>query len=126
MKRNFIVGLGMTLAASAAFAADSGVLPSAAPGAAPAAKIGASVDATADKATGATVGATVGATSAADFGKLDANADGKLTRAELKGNSELTARFKALDKNKDGKLSSDEYASRNADTGGSGLDKPIN
>ncbi|AXQ27710.1 hypothetical protein D0B54_03070 [Solimonas sp. K1W22B-7] len=120
MKRNFIVGLGLTLAAGAAFAADSGVLPSAAPSAAPSARIGATVDASADTATGAA--ASVGA----DFGKLDANADGKLTRAELKGNSEMTARFKALDKNKDGKLSSDEYAARNADTGGSGLDKPIN
>ena len=110
MKRNFLIGLGLTLAASTAFAADNGVLPSAStPGAA------------------ANAGVSVGASAGVDFGSLDTNADGKLTRAEVKSNTELSARFKALDKNKDGKLSSDEYAARNADAaGGSGLDKPIN
>ncbi|MDM4768882.1 hypothetical protein [Solimonas sp. SE-A11] len=118
MKRNFLIGLGLTLAASTAFAADNGVLPSASQ--APAAKVGAGVNATTD-------GVGISAAAGADFGSLDTNADGKLTRAEVKSNTELTARFKALDKNKDGKLSSDEYAARNADaTGGSGLDKPIN
>ena len=44
-----------------------------------------------------------------DFGKADANADGKITRDEARGNASLSSRFRSLDKNRDGYLSRSEY-----------------
>jgi EF hand domain-containing protein len=43
------------------------------------------------------------------FNDMDKNADGKLTRAEAKGNKELLARWKEADTNNDGVLSRVEY-----------------
>ena len=43
------------------------------------------------------------------FNDMDKNADGKLTRAEAKGNKELLARWKEADKNGDGVLTRAEY-----------------
>ena len=40
---------------------------------------------------------------------MDKNADGKLTRAEAKGNKELLARWKEADSNNDGFLTRTEY-----------------
>ena len=43
------------------------------------------------------------------FNDMDKNADGKLTRAEAKGNKELLARWKEADSNNDGFLTRTEY-----------------
>jgi Ca2+-binding EF-hand superfamily protein len=43
------------------------------------------------------------------FNDMDKNADGKLTRAEAKGNKELLARWKEADSNNDGLLTRTEY-----------------
>jgi len=43
------------------------------------------------------------------FNDMDKNADGKLTRAEAKGNKELLARWKEADSDHDGMLSRVEY-----------------
>src|SRR3954463_11851513 len=43
------------------------------------------------------------------FNDMDKNADGKLTRAEAKGNKELLARWKEADSNNDGVLTRAEY-----------------
>jgi EF hand domain-containing protein len=43
------------------------------------------------------------------FNDMDKNADGKLSRAEAKGNKELLAKWKEADTNKDGFLSRVEY-----------------
>jgi len=43
------------------------------------------------------------------FNDMDKNADGKLTRAEAKGNKELLARWKEADSNHDGFLTRTEY-----------------
>jgi hypothetical protein len=43
------------------------------------------------------------------FNDMDKNADGKLTRAEAKGNKELLARWKEADSNSDGFLTRTEY-----------------
>ena len=43
------------------------------------------------------------------FNDMDKNADGKLTRAEAKGNKDVLARWKEADKDKDGTLSRTEY-----------------
>ena len=43
------------------------------------------------------------------FNDMDKNADGKLTRAEAKGNKELLARWKEADTNNDGVLTRAEY-----------------
>jgi hypothetical protein len=46
------------------------------------------------------------------FGKLDSDADGKLTRGEARADSSLTRSFRSLDRNRDGNLSPEEYAAR--------------
>jgi EF hand len=43
------------------------------------------------------------------FNDMDKNADGKLTRAEAKGNKDLLAKWKEADSNNDGALSRVEY-----------------
>jgi Ca2+-binding EF-hand superfamily protein len=43
------------------------------------------------------------------FNDMDKNADGKLTRAEAKGNKELLARWKEADSNNDGVVTRAEY-----------------
>jgi hypothetical protein len=43
------------------------------------------------------------------FNDMDKNADGKLTRAEAKGNKDVLARWKEADKDNDGTLSRTEY-----------------
>ena len=43
------------------------------------------------------------------FNDMDKNADGKLTRAEAKGNKDVLARWKEADKNNDGVLTRAEY-----------------
>jgi Ca2+-binding EF-hand superfamily protein len=43
------------------------------------------------------------------FNDMDKNADGKLTRAEAKGNKDLTARWKEADSNNDGVVTRVEY-----------------
>jgi len=43
------------------------------------------------------------------FNDMDKNADGKLTRAEAKGNKELLSRWKEADSNNDGVLTRAEY-----------------
>jgi hypothetical protein len=43
------------------------------------------------------------------FNDMDKNADGKLTRAEAKGNKDLLAKWKQADRNNDGSLSRAEY-----------------
>jgi len=43
------------------------------------------------------------------FNDMDKNADGKLTRAEAKGNKDLTARWKEADSNNDGVVTRTEY-----------------
>ena len=43
------------------------------------------------------------------FNDMDKNADGKLTRAEAKGNKELLSRWKEADTNNDGVLTRAEY-----------------
>lgn len=47
----------------------------------------------------------------ADFASFDINADGKLSRDELKADSTLTGKFDQLDRNRDGNLSRGEYTS---------------
>lgn len=42
--------------------------------------------------------------------KLDADKDGKVTKAEAKSHKELSAQFGTLDTNKDGNLDSGEFA----------------
>lgn len=56
-------------------------------------------------------GAAVAADSNHDVrAKLDANKDGKITKAEAKSHKELSAKFSSLDTNKDGNLDSGEFA----------------
>jgi hypothetical protein len=43
------------------------------------------------------------------FNDMDKNADGKLTRAEAKGNKELLSRWKEADSNNDGVVTRAEY-----------------
>jgi Ca2+-binding EF-hand superfamily protein len=43
------------------------------------------------------------------FNEMDKNADGKLTRAEAKGNKDLIARWKEADSNNDGVVTRAEY-----------------
>jgi Ca2+-binding EF-hand superfamily protein len=43
------------------------------------------------------------------FNDMDKNADGKLTRAEAKGNKELLSRWKEADSNNDGVVTRPEY-----------------
>ena len=43
------------------------------------------------------------------FNDMDKNADGKLTRAEAKGNKDLNARWKEADSNNDGVVTRTEY-----------------
>jgi hypothetical protein len=43
------------------------------------------------------------------FNDMDKNADGKLSRAEAKGNKDLLAKWKEADSNNDGALSRVEY-----------------
>jgi hypothetical protein len=43
------------------------------------------------------------------FNDMDKNADGKLTRAEAKGNKDLIARWKEADSNNDGVVTRAEY-----------------
>jgi hypothetical protein len=52
---------------------------------------------------------TPGPDANSDFGKIDANADGQISRDEAKGNASLSTQFKKMDKNRDGSLSQDEY-----------------
>jgi hypothetical protein len=52
----------------------------------------------------------------AEFGRLDVNADGGLSRDEAKADLSLNKRFRSLDKNKDGSLSADEYNKMSAGT----------
>jgi hypothetical protein len=54
-------------------------------------------------------GAAVDSKVQSDFGRVDANADGKISRDEAKGDLSLNSRFKKLDKDRDGALSMDEY-----------------
>lgn len=42
--------------------------------------------------------------------EVDANRDGKITKAEARTNKELSSQFSTLDTNKDGNLDSSEYA----------------
>ena len=44
------------------------------------------------------------------FGTLDANGDGRLSRDEIRGNAGLSGQFSKLDKNGDGNLSRAEYS----------------
>lgn len=44
-----------------------------------------------------------------DFGTLDANGDGRLSREEIKGNTAISGQFDQLDKNTDGALSRAEF-----------------
>lgn len=46
------------------------------------------------------------------FDKLDTNADGKLSRAEVAADPEIAQRFAQLDVNKDGFVNRDELASK--------------
>ncbi|HET6434387.1 MAG TPA: EF-hand domain-containing protein, partial [Xanthomonadaceae bacterium] len=43
-----------------------------------------------------------------DFGAMDANGDGNISRGEAKGNPDLTREFKVVDSNHNGRLSRDE------------------
>jgi hypothetical protein len=43
------------------------------------------------------------------FNEMDKNADGKLSRAEAKGNKDLTKRWKEADSNNDGVVTRAEY-----------------
>lgn len=45
-----------------------------------------------------------------EFGTLDANGDGRLSRDEIRGNAGLAGRLDQLDRNRDGTLSRAEYA----------------
>ena len=63
----------------------------------------------------ATTAAVAGGASsdrAAHFDRLDANADGKLSRAEAAGHSELAQKFERLDSNKDGFLTRGELTAQ--------------
>lgn len=65
----------------------------------------------------------------ADFASFDINADGKLSRDELKADSTLTGKFDQLDRNRDGNLSRGEYtsslnASGKSPVSASNTDKP--
>jgi hypothetical protein len=51
-----------------------------------------------------------------DFGRLDLDGSGTLSRDELKTDTKLLARFGKLDSNHDGKLDSKEYALINSTT----------
>lgn len=63
-----------------------------------------SAEATPAAATEPASNATVG-----DFGKLDANKDGKLTEKEVTGDKLLTSKFKFADSDGDGGINADEY-----------------
>jgi len=55
----------------------------------------------------------------ADFSRLDADADGNISRDEAKTNANVNGRFKKLDANADGQISKDEFkASGSAGTSG--------
>jgi hypothetical protein len=56
----------------------------------------------------------------AEFGRADANADGKISRDEARGNVTLNSRFRKLDRNGDGSLSPDEFKAARSDPGKSG------
>ena len=43
-----------------------------------------------------------------DFDAMDANHDGNITRAEAKGNPDLTREFRVVDSNHNGRLSKEE------------------
>lgn len=57
-----------------------------------------------------TEGNTEGVNATADFGQLDANADGRLNRDEMRGSAGLTGNFKQMDSNSDGEVSEPEFA----------------
>lgn len=48
------------------------------------------------------------------WASLDANSDGKISKDEAAGDSDLSAKFASYDKNKDGSLSSVEYGKYDA------------
>lgn len=56
----------------------------------------------------------------ADFARMDANADGKLSRDEAKTDATLRSRFKSLDVNGDGSLSEQEMSASGSANGNSG------
>lgn len=47
---------------------------------------------------------------ASPFATIDANADGRLSPNEVKGNARLSGQFRPMDTNKDGYLSPSEYS----------------
>ncbi len=49
-------------------------------------------------------------TAAAPFGKFDTNADGKISRDEMRADAKMSRKFQSMDRNRDGYLSTDEYS----------------
>lgn len=127
MNRKLILGLGVALVSASALA-QVGAPPSSSPPAnppsgtqpaTPATPGGAGTPATpATPADPGAKGSLSGSgntpagsvTGSATFSTIDKNADGKITRAEARGDASLNAKFKDLDSNKDGTLSMSEYA----------------
>lgn len=72
--------------------------------------------------TSVAVAATAGDMSAKSFKNLDANADGKLSPAEVASVAGLKSDFRAADSNADGYLSQAEYRTWSSDHGSP--DKP--
>lgn len=53
----------------------------------------------------------------ADFSRLDANADGKISRSEAKTDASFSGRFKGMDANADGSISEQEFKASGSASG---------
>lgn len=58
-----------------------------------------------------------------NMASIDKNSDGKITKAEAKGNEQLTKEFGKLDSNKDGSLDQGEFAKFEASGKAQGSEK---
>lgn len=96
MNRKSLLGISLALISGAALAQMGGTPPS---------------DTTSPTTGGdVTTGAGIGASGNADFMKLDANADGKLSKDEAKKDAKVAKNWKTLDVDKDGSLSELEFS----------------
>lgn len=101
----FLIAAALSLAANGALAEGVGTTPAAPP--APATgTLPADPNSSSTPGIDAGVSATINTTV---FGKLDANRDGKLSRAETQADTATFAQFETLDANRDGAVSSGEF-----------------
>lgn len=72
----------------------------------------------------ATTEAEVSASGEADFKKLDANKDGRISLKEAVKDKSLTTYFDAADMNRDGMVSADEYTNYKSAASATGIENP--